>query len=257
MLIAITRQISPNIGQCQLTHLPRQAIDVRLAEAQHRCYENNLTALGCQIHSLPAEPDLPDAVFVEDTALVLDELAIVTRPGAAARRPETISIAEALKPYRRLHHIAPPGTLDGGDVLRVDRTLFVGLSSRSNRAALAQLQNLLVPLGYTVQGIKIRDCLHLKSAVTKVARNTLLINPAWIKKSAFQDMNLIEVHPDEPFAGNALLVGEKVLLAAAFPGTQRRLEKKGITVQTTDVSELAKAEGGVTCCSLIFTSQAD
>ncbi len=252
MLIAITRQVSPNIGQCQLTHLARQAIDVRLAEAQHRQYEDCLTTLGCQVHSLPAEPALPDSVFVEDAAVVLDELALITRPGAASRRPETQAVAEALKPYRWLHYIAPPGTLDGGDVLRVDRTLFVGLSSRSNRAGVVQMQSLLAPLGYAVRGVEVKDCLHLKSAVTQVAPHTLLINPAWVEASAFEGMNLIVVDVGEPFAGNALLVGETVLYPSAYPATQRRLASQGIAVRAVDVSELARAEGGVTCCSLIF-----
>jgi dimethylargininase len=254
MLMAITREVSPSIGQCELTHLAREAIDVELAQAQHRQYEACLAALGCQIQRLPPEPELPDAVFVEDVAVVLDELAIMTRPGAASRRPEARSVAEVLAPYRRLAYIQAPGSLDGGDVLRIGRTLWVGLSGRSNPAGVDQMRALLAPLGYTVTGVAVDGCLHLKSAVTQVARDTLLINPAWVDAGAFGPMNLIEVDPTEPFAANALLVGENVVYPAAYPATRRRLEERDIPVRPVDVSELGKAEGGVTCCSVIFRS---
>jgi dimethylargininase len=254
MRIAITREVSLSIGRCELTHLAREAIDVELARVQHRQYEACLAALGCQIHRLPPEPELPDAVFVEDMALVLDELAIITRPGADSRRPETRSVAQALASYRRLAYIEAPGTLDGGDVLRIGQTLWVGLSGRSNPAGMEQMRAWLAPLGYSVRGVPVNGCLHLKSAVTQVARNTLLINPAWVDASAWGPMNLIEVDPSEPFAANALLVGESVVYPAAYPATRRRLEERGIPVRLVDVSELGKAEGGVTCCSVIFTS---
>jgi dimethylargininase len=252
MLVAITREISPALAACELTHLEREAIDVSVAKAQHWQYEQYLVALGCVVHQLPAEPALPDSVFVEDAAIVLDELAIITRPGAASRRPETETIAEALEPYRRLFHIAPPGTIDGGDVLRIGRKLFVGLSGRTSHAGLEQMSVLLEPFGYTVQAVPVSGCLHLKSAVTQVAANTLLINPRWTNAAAFGRMKLIEVDESEPFAGNALLIEDTVIYPTGFPVTRRRLEDHGIRVMAVDTSELGKAEGGVTCCSLIF-----
>lgn len=254
MLIAITRQVSPAIGNCELTHLERAAIDVPLAQSQHHEYEACLAALGCEVRHLPAEPDLPDSVFVEDVAVVMDELAIITRPGADSRRPEAASIARALEPYRKLFYIKAPATVDGGDVLRVGKTLFVGLSSRSNPRAIEQMQNLLRPYGYTVKGINVKDCLHLKSAVTRVAEDTLLINPNWVDARTFGDLKLIKVDESEPYAGNALLIGETVIYPTSFPRTRVRLEAHGISVMTVDVSELAKAEGAVTCCSVIFES---
>lgn len=253
ILVAITREVSPNIGRCQLTHLTREAIDVHVARAQHGQYQDCLAALGCEIHSLPAEPELPDSVFVEDTAVVLDELAVITRPGADSRKPETQSIAKALRPYRRLFHIESPGIIDGGDVLRIGKRLFVGLSRRSNQAGIDQMRAWLNPFGYTVEGVQVNGCLHLKSAVTQVAKDTLLINRTWVDAGAFGSMNLIDVDPSEPFGGNALLVGETVVYPSAYPGTRRRLEDHGISVRAVDVSELGKAEGGVTCCSLIFS----
>lgn len=251
MLIAITRKVSPRIAECELTHLAREPIDYQRARTQHRQYETLLEELGCKLVRLPAEPDLPDCVFVEDTAVVLDELAVITRPGAESRRTETASVAEALKPYRKLCYIESPGTLDGGDVLPVGKALYVGLSERSSPEGIEQLRRFLIPFGYSVTAVEMRDCLHLKSAVTQVADNTLLVNRAWTDAAMLHGFRLIDVAPSEPFAANALLIGSEVAYSRAFPETRRRLEKQGIRVRTVDASELAKAEGGVTCCSLI------
>ena len=252
MLIAITRKVNQNIGFCELTHLVREKIDIDLAVVQHRKYEACLAELGCKILSLPAEPDLPDSVFLEDTAIVLDEAAIITRPGVDSRRPETVSVARALKQYRRLYHIDSPGKVDGGDVLKIGKKLFVGLSLRTNEEGIEQIRSLLDQYGYTVEGVKVNGCLHLKSAVTHVAENALLINPVRVDKRVFKGMDLICVDPSEPFGANALLVGNIVIYPSAYQRTKRRLENHGISVRVVDVSELAKAEGGVTCCSLIF-----
>ena len=253
-LVAIIRAVSPKIGQCELTHLQRQAIDANLAKAQHGQYEACLAGLGCELHRLPAEPDLPDSVFVEDTAVVLDELAIITRPGATSRRPETESVARALEPFRPLAFIQPPGTLDGGDLLRVGPVLYIGLSGRSNQAGVRQMRDLVEPFGYRVEGVPVAGCLHLKSAVTQVAEDALLINREWVDGQIFRALKLIDVDPVEPMGANALLVGSVAVYPSAYPRTRRRLEKAGVAVQTVDVSELAKAEGAVTCCSLIFNN---
>ena len=252
MLIAMVRDISLHIADCELTHLERQPIDVEKARRQHAAYAACLTRLGCDVQYLPETPDLPDGVFVEDIALVLDEAAVITRPGAASRRPEIPSVAQALEPYRKLLVIEEPGTLDGGDVLRLGRKLMVGLSERSNPAGVEQLRRLVEPLGYRVEGLPVSGCLHLKSAVTQVAKNTLLLNPEWIAPDWFDGLQIIPVHPAEPYAGNALLLNESVIYPAAFPATGERLESAGICLACVDVSELAKAEGAVTCCSLIF-----
>ena len=253
VLVAITREVSPSIERCELVHLARQPIDVGVARSQHAQYERCLADLGCRVHSLPAEPDMPDSVFVEDTAIVLDELAIIARPGAESRRPEAASVAHALGAYRRLSRIEAPGTLEGGDVLRIGRVLYVGLSARSNRDGIAQLRSLVGPFGYGVRAVPIRDCLHLKSAVTQVAAGTLLVNRAWVDVAAFAGMELIDVAPEEPMGANALLIADAVLYPQAHQRTRKRLEGRGLRVRTVDVSEMAKAEGAVTCCSLIVT----
>jgi dimethylargininase len=252
MLIAITRQVSPAINRCELTHLDRVPIDFERARLQHQVYEQTLRSLGVEVISLPAEPELPDSVFVEDTAIVLDECALITRPGAHSRRAETGSIARALSPYRSLLTIQPPGMLDGGDVLTVGRTIFVGLSSRSDQGAIAQMQELLSPYGYTIRGIHVTGCLHLKSAVTQVGVDMLLVNPAWIDPANFQGKKIISIDPSEPYAANALMVAGKLLYQPAYPKTLARLQAAGIHPTLVDESELGKAEGALTCCALMF-----
>ena len=256
MRIAITRGVSPNLADCELTHLDRQPIDHARARRQHAEYEACLSHLGCRIVGLPADADLPDSVFIEDAAIVLDEVAIITRPGAASRRPEVVAVEALLERYRPIARIEPPGTIEGGDVLRGGRQLFVGQSSRTNRAGLAQLRSIADPFGYSVSGIAVRGCLHLKSAVTLVGEQLLLMNPAWVDPHDFPGFDVVTVSPDEPYAANGLLVGDTLIYPTAFPWTRARLEARGIRVIATDVSELAKAEGAVTCCSLVFDGPA-
>lgn len=255
MLTAITRKISPNFNQCQLTHLGRQTIDIEKAIHQHHCYENILSSLGVEIISLSAEEGLPDAVFVEDMAVVFDEVAVITRPGAESRRGETASIEKEFSNYRKTIRIQPPATLDGGDVLVIGKKVCIGLSLRSNIKGLQQMHTHLTQYGYEVKGVEVHDCLHLKSAVTRVTDHMLLINPAWIDKSQFKEFDLIEVDPSEPYAANGLLVSNQLIYPNAYPKTLARLQQAGIKVITLDISEIAKAEGAVTCCSLIFQTK--
>ena len=252
MLTAITREVSPRIGDGERTHVAREAIDPDVAAEQHARYERCVSSLGCRVRRLAAGRDLPDSVFVEDTAVVVDELAILARPGAPSRRAETEAVAEALAEYRTLAAIEPPATLDGGDVLRVGRMVYVGLSSRTDRAGAAQLERRLAPFDYEVRPVEVGACLHLKTAATEVADGSVLIHPGWVRADEFDGLDLVEIDPSEPFAANALRIGETVLCAAAFPRTRERLEARGIATTAVDVSELAKAEGGVTCCSLVF-----
>jgi dimethylargininase len=246
--------VSAQIGACELTHLSRNAIDVDLARSQHRAYEDALASLGCRVDSLPALDDLPDSVFVEDAATVLDEIAIVTRPGAESRRPEAALIAPVLANYRRVTFIQSPGTLDGGDVLRLGRRIFVGQSGRSNESGIEQLRAVAWPYGYTVTAVPVRGCLHLKSAITEIAPGAVLVNPSWVDASAFGHVTVMEVDPAEPYGANGLLIGSRLVYPDSFPATRRRLEDAGVDVVSVDVSELQKAEGAVTCCSLVFSA---
>lgn len=252
MLTAITRAVSPAIDRCELEYLDRRPIDLARAAAQHGAYERFLEEMGARLISLPAEPDLPDSVFVEDPAIVLDEVAVLTRMGAASRRGETESLAKALAPFRPLRRIEPPATLEGGDVLRIGRKLFVGASARTNAEGMDQLRRALGPFGYEVEAVEVRRCLHLKSAVTYLGDSAVLINRGLIDPAPLASYRMIDVAPGEPWAANTLALAGVVLIAAAWPETGAILQREGFTVRAIDISELMKAEAGLTCSSLIF-----
>jgi dimethylargininase len=251
-ILAITRAVSESINRCELTHAARTPIDVARAREQHRAYESCLASLGCEIRQIPANDRYPDAVFIEDTAVVLDELAILTRPGAESRRGEVDAVAEVLRPYRPLVRIDEPGTLDGGDVLLLDRVLYVGRTPRTNARGIDNLRELLAPHGYRVEAVAVDGCLHLKSAVTCVSSNALLMNRDWVSPAQFSVWRIIDVDPSDPFAANALRIDDRVVFPEELVRTRRRLEGEGIDVRPVPASELALAEGGVTCCSLIL-----
>ena len=251
MLLAYTRAVSPALGACELTHIERTPIDLSRAVAEHAAYEHTLQRLGVNVRRLAAAPDLPDAVFVEDTAVVFDELAIITRPGAESRRPERRAVAETLIAHRSLEIVKEPATLDGGDILVDGKRVYVGRSSRTNDAAVAQLAGILHPLGYRVIPVEFRGCLHLKSAVTRIGVGMLLLNPDWVEASVFAGARVVAVDPSEPHAANALAVAGAVIHPLQYPRTRARLEAAGLRVEPVDTTELAKAEAGVTCCSLL------
>ena len=252
MLTAITRDVNENMGNCELTFLPRVKINAGLALQQHQQYQSALSSLGCEIVTVPTESGLADSVFIEDTAMVLDEIAVMCLPGAESRRAEVAGVGDVLQQYRTLASIQPPGTLDGGDLLRVGKVIYAGLSSRSNRSGIEQLRCIVADYGFSVETVETTKCLHLKSAVSEVAPDTLLINPNWINKSAFANYELIDVDEEEPHAANALRVGRSVIYPSSFPRTMENLAQRGINVTPIDLSELQKAEGAVTCCSLVF-----
>ena len=255
MIVAITRPVSVSIADCQLTHLPRQRIDLERARAQHAAYESCLQSLGARIERVGAEPGLPDAVFIEDTAVVLERLAVIARPGAVSRRAETVEVAEVLKKHRPVVCIESSGTLDGGDVLKLGRRIFVGESSRTNAAGIEQLGAFARPQGYEVIRVKVTGCLHLKSAATAIAADRLLVNPDWLAKGAFAGIETIAIDPAEPMAANALLVGKCLIASSQYPRTAERLAKAGLRVNCVDMSELAKAEGALTCCSILLDTE--
>ena len=252
MLTAITRAVSPSLSQCELSFIPRQPIDLGKAQSQHHAYEKLLADLGARVISLPAERELPDSMFVEDPALVLDELAVIFPLGTESRRREAPSLAAALQPFRKLQHVRLPGMLEGGDILRLGRKLFAGLTARSSADGIEQLSAIVAPYDYQVFGVPVPGCLHLKSAVTALDEHTLLANRAWFDSSFFPGYDWLDVDPTEPHAGNALTLSGTVIFPASFPRTRARIEARGFTVATLDISELQKAESGLTCSSLLF-----
>jgi dimethylargininase len=254
MLTAITRAVSPAIVNCELSFIDRKPIDLGTAQQQHHAYEELLGKLGARVISLPAEPDLPDSMFVEDPAVVLDELAVILPLGTETRRREAPSLAQELAKFRKLECVSLPGTLEGGDILRIGRKLFVGLTRRSNAEGIRQLAAILAPHNYEVIAVPVTGCLHLKSAVTYLGRNTLLSNRAWFDTIPLAGYEWIDVDPAEPHAANALAFAGAIIFPASFPRTRARIEARGFHVTSIDVSELQKAESGLTCSSLIFAN---
>jgi dimethylargininase len=245
---AFTRAVSPRLAECQLTHLERVPIDAGKAGGQHAAYEQALAEAGLEIIHLPDLPDDPDAVFVEDTALLLGEHAIITRPGAASRIGETNSTAAGLADHFELHRIER-GYVDGGDVLRIGRTLYVGLSTRTDAEGAYALGEICRPLGFRVVPAELRQCLHLKTGATLAGNGVLLFDERSVDPAQFAGVEPLAV--DEPAAANCVRAGERLMLPAGNPRTAEKLRNRGFTVVEVDVSELQKAEAGVTCMSLI------
>jgi dimethylargininase len=257
MLTALTRAVSRSLASCELMWLARQEIDIDLAIEQHKQYERSLAALGARVISLPEQPEMPDAVFVEDPLIVFDEVAIVTHMGTPSRRAEGDSLAEAISAFRPVRRLLVDGckhtaTLEGGDVMRVGRDVFVGLSGRTNAAGVRQLAEELEPFGYWVRPVEVRGCLHLKSACCPMGDGRILANTEWFDPTPLRDYKIIEVAVDEPGAANLLRIGDTVLMPAAFPRTEEIVRGEGLHVRTVDISELMKAEAAVTCSSVIF-----
>jgi dimethylargininase len=253
MYVALTRAVPPTIGDCELTHITREPIDVSKAVAEHGRYEALLRELGVRVERVEAAPAHADSVFIEDTAVVFDEVAVIARPGAESRRGEVEAVAAALGNYRTLQAIDRPGTLDGGDVLTIGRHVFVGLSLRTNADGVRQLAAILEPLGYTVTGVAVERCLHLKTAASAASARLIVYNPDWIQGEVFSGFDVLAVDLEqEPAAANVLRVGDAVVCDGKAPLLAEALRARGLPVHTLDASELAKAEGALTCCSLLF-----
>ncbi len=250
-MIAIARQVSASINDCELSYIGREPIDVERAREQHRAYVACLESLGATVEVLPEAPELPDAVFVEDTAVVLGTVAIVTKPGAASRRPEVDAVADALARHLNVERMSGAGTVDGGDVMHVGSTLYVGRTPRSTDAGILELASLAAPHGVTVRPVRVDGCLHYKSGASYLGRDTVLANPAWVDIAELDGLRVIEVDPGEPWAANTVVVGDTVVLSEAFPRTVARLEAEGFPVVTLDISEFQKAEGGLSCMSIL------
>ena len=257
----IVRRPAPALADhCELTFLERAAMSFARLEHQHAAYRDALAAAGAEIVALDAIDTLPDSVFVEDAAVILDELVVLTRPGAVSRHPETGRIEPAVTQHRAIvERIRAPGTLEGGDVLRMGRRLFVGLTTRTNREGIAQLAAIVQPHGYSVIPVPVAGSLHLKTACTALDADTLLLNPAWLDASPSAGFETIAVPADEPFAANVLPVGACLLANAAFPRTLERVsahaQRAGLRVVPVDISESGKAEAGLTCMSLVFATR--
>lgn len=252
MLLALTRELSSSLAAGERAYRVREPIDLEEARRQHRAYRDSLGRCGARVVTLPPLDDLPDAVFVEDVAIVLDEVAILMPMGVDSRRREPPEIAPQLSRWREVVQLPEGALAEGGDVLRLGRTLYVGRTGRTDDAGIAGLAAAAGPHGYRVVPVDVRGCLHLKSACTALDEETILLNSAWVDAAAFGVVRAIEVAADEPAAANALAVGNAVLLQAEYPRTAERVAGMGFDVRTLDLGELAKAEGSLTCLSLVF-----
>lgn len=255
-MIALTREPSASLAGGERTFRAREPIDADLAARQHADYRRTLTACGARVTALPALDDLPDAVFIEDVALVLDEVAILFRMGVSSRREEPARTRSEIARWREVVVMPEGARAEGGDVVRLGRTLYVGRTGRTDDRGIAALGAVATPLGYRVVPVAVTGCLHLKSACTALDDETLLANPAWVDPSRFETGRTIAVDAGEPGAANAVRVGSAVLVQAGCPRTFERVSAAGYDARPVDVGELAKAEGSLTCLSLLFEGAA-
>lgn len=251
MLVALTREPSSSLGAGERTFRPRAPVDVETARLQHREYRRALSECGAHVVELPALDDLPDAVFVEDTAIVLDEIVLLLTMGVASRVAEREWIEPELARWSEVVRLPDDCRADGGDVLRLGRTLYVGRSRRTDESGIRAIAALVSPLGYRVIPVPVTGCLHLKSACTALDEEQVLVNAGWIDPSPLE-AGIVEVHAEEPGAANVVRAGDAVLFQAGYPRTAERVREAGFDVRTVDVSEIAKAEGSLSCLSLLF-----
>ncbi|MCB9838771.1 MAG: dimethylargininase [Phycisphaeraceae bacterium] len=252
MLIAITRPPTPSIADCQLTHMDREPIDVARAIEQHRAYRELLAELGAEVITLDPLPEHPDAVFVEDAVIMLDEVAVLCRMGAPTRRNETGALEPVIAAYRQAHRMTAPATLEGGDVILAGRTLFVGRSTRTNDEGADQLRAFTEPLGYRVVQVGVHGCLHLSTGASSLGDGVILANPEWVDAGAFEGCRVIPVEPGDPWAANTMNVNGVIVLPDSSKPTADKLRRMGYRVRTVDISELMKAEGSLTCMRQLF-----
>lgn len=255
-LVALVRVPDESLTRCELTHVSREPIDFAAALEEHAAYCGALSSLGVEVVELPALVGAADGVFVEDLAIVLPEIAIVARPGAASRRHETEGLGTVLGQYRSVvRELAAPATLDGGDVLCVGKRVFVGCSSRTNDEGVEQLRGMLQPFGYEVTVVQLAQCLHLKTAVCLLPNDAVLLNPDWIDPAIFVGLDVVQVDEAEPFGANALWVAGRAVYPKHHPRTAAKLRGLGIDLVEVSQQELAKAESGVTCLSVVFSRE--
>ena len=250
-MIALTREPSASLAHGERTFRAREPIDLAVAARQHEEYRRVLSECGARVTALPAIDDLPDAVFIEDVALVLDEVAILFHMGVTSRREEPARTAAEIARWREVVTLPEGSRAEGGDVVRLGRTLYVGRTGRTDDRGIAALGAVATSRGYRVVPVEVQGCLHLKSACTALDDDSLLVNPAWVDVAAFE-ARTIAVDPGEPDAANTVRIGSSVLLQAGCPRTLERVVAAGFAARVVDVGELAKAEGSLTCLSLLF-----
>lgn len=254
MLLALTHRPSPALQDCELTFLDSQPIDINNATLQHMAYCDMLRECGAQVATLDDNLSLPDSVFVEDPIIVFDEIAVLTSMGVASRRKESAVLEQFFGRYRVVERISLPARIEGGDVLKIGKRIFVGESARTNSEGIRALADIIEPLGYALTPVQVTGCLHLKTGCTALDEKTILINPEWVDVSPFKEFSVIETLPAEPFGANVLPVGDTLCMNGAFQRTINLVKGLGYKVLSVDISEFVKAEAGLTCMSVPFIS---
>lgn len=237
-----------------MLHVPRQEFNIETATRQHAAYIAALAAAGVIVTVLPEEPELPDSTFVEDAVIMLDEAAVICRLATASRAPEAERIEHEIARFRPIYRIVGPGTIEGGDVLRIGKTIYVGISGRTNKEGIRQLDKIVRRYGYQVVEVSVTGCLHLKTGVTSPAEDVLIANADWIDLSPFGCFEILRVPVTEPWGANTLAINGEVLVAESSPLTADLLEAKGLRVKRLGISEFQKAEAGLTCLSVLYSA---
>lgn len=254
VLTVLTHVPSPTLQECELTFLKSEPINLAKAVEEHANYCRMLELCGARVVRLDENLSLADSVFVEDPIIVLDEIAVLTSMGVESRRKEGEALATFFRQYRKIEQISLPAKIEGGDVLKVGRRIYVGISPRTNSSGIKTLTDIIKPFGYQTIPVKVNDCLHLKTGCTALDEETLLINQDWVDKRPFEGLRVIEIPPEEPFGANVLSIHETICMNQAFPATIGLVHSLGYKVRSTDISEFVKAEAGLTCMSVPFLS---
>lgn len=250
-MLAITHTVPDCFHRCVTTHIDKTKPDLSRAREQWESYCQALRDAGCGVHVLEANSHLPDAPFVEDTGVMVGEVFIAARMSAPTRSSETQAVIAHLAETHQITRLSPPAYLDGGDVLMLHENFFVGLSGRTNRAGFLQFKEIVNSLGFQAAPVQVTGCLHLKTAVTAVDQETVILNPGWVDPRLFSDYRVLKVPSSEPFSANLLRVKSHLFVAAGHPRRDDLLNQNGFDFQTIDISELEKAEAGLTCLSIL------
>jgi len=252
MLTIVTHVVSPALQECELTFIESEPIKIEKAGEEHHHYCKMLEECGATVITLEENRALPDSVFVEDPIIVFDEVAVLSSMGAASRRKECTTLETFFRKYRDVKQISLPALIEGGDILKIGRRIYVGLSARTNNEGIKALRDIIEPLGYEVIPVRVSGCLHLKTGCTALDDNSILINPDWIETAPFQGFRIIETLPGEPFGANVLPIHDTICMNSAFPRTMEMVRSLGYQIRATDITEFVKAEAGLTCMSIPF-----
>lgn len=227
---------------------------MEIANLQHQTYRAMLERCGAKVIVLDENLACPDSVFVEDPIIVFDEVAVLTSMGVESRRKESEAMERVFSKYRKIERIVLPAKIEGGDVLKIGKKIFVGESARTNKEGIEALKTIIKPFGYEVIAVKVTGCLHLKTGATALDDKTIFINSHWVDAEAFEGFAKVEALNDEPFGANVLKMGNILCMNEAFPKSIAHIKSLGYTVDSCNISEFVKAEAGLTCMSVPFLS---